>query len=348
MAVAITVLLAGCGSSTTTSTEPDGSNEPVEVVLMTHDSFAVADEVLEAFQTETGIRIKHLPAGDAGAMINQAVLTTDNPLADVIFGVDNNFLSRALQAGVFEPYESPLLSNVPEDLQVDPRVTPIDFGDVCINWDKAYLTGLDLRAPKTLLDLADPTYRGLLVVQSPATSSPGLAFLYSTIAHFGETGDYTWIDYWTDLRDNDVLVTSGWEEAYYSYFSAASDGDRPLVVSYASSPPFEVIFASEPLDEPPTAVMTEGCFRQIEYAGIVAGTEIRPEAEKVIDFLLSIPFQEGIPLAMFVFPANADATLPPAFVEHAVVPPNPLSLPSGQIEENVRTWITEWTEVMVG
>jgi thiamine transport system substrate-binding protein len=342
MAVAIAVLLAGCGSSTTTSTEP------VEVVLMTHDSFAVADEVLEAFQTVTGIKIKHLPAGDAGAMINQAVLTADNPLADVIFGVDNNFLSRALQAGVFEPYESPLLSSVPEELQVDPRVTPIDFGDVCINWDKAYFTGTDLGAPETLLDLADPAYRGLLVVQSPATSSPGLAFLYSTIAHFGETGDYTWVDYWTDLRDNDVQVTSGWEEAYYSYFSAASDGDRPLVVSYASSPPFEVIFASEPLDEPPTAVMTEGCFRQIEYAGIVAGTEVRPAAEQVIDFLLSIPFQEGIPLAMFVFPANADATLPPAFVEHAVVPPNPLSLPSGQIEENVRTWITEWTEVMAG
>ena len=206
-------------------------------------------------------------------MVNQAVLTKDNPLADVIFGVDNTFLTRALEADVFAPYESPLLASVAPELQIDTRVTPIDFGDVCINWDKGYFAGAGLTPPETLLDLTDPAYRELLVVQNPATSSPGLAFLFATIAHFGETGDYTWIDYWTDLRDNDVLVTSGWEESYYSYFTAASDGDRPIVVSYASSPPFEVIYATEPIDEPPTAVMTEGCFRQVEYAGIVAGTE---------------------------------------------------------------------------
>jgi len=281
-------------------------------------------------------------------MVNQAVLTADHPLADVIYGVDNNFLTRALKADVFEPYESPLLAAVPEHLLVDSRVTPIDFGDVCINWDKAYFTSAGLAAPRTLLDLTDPDYRGLLVVENPGTSSPGLAFLYSSIAQFGETGEYTWIDYWTDLRDNEVLVTSGWEEAYYSYYTAASTGDRPVVVSYASSPPFEVIFADEPLDEPLSGVMTEGCFRQIEYAGIVSGTEVRAAAEQVIDFLLSTRFQNDIPLNMFVFPANAEATLPPAFVEHAIVPENPLSIPSGEIEDNVQRWILEWTEVMAG
>ncbi len=335
---------AGPGESTGTTT----NSTPIEVVLMTHDSFAVSDELLEAFQRETGIDIKLLPAGDAGSMINQAVLTADNPLADVIFGVDNNLLSRALEAELFEPYESPLLAAVPDYLQVDSRVTPIDFGDVCINWDKAYFVAAGLPAPLTLLDLADPDYRGLLVVENPGTSSPGLAFMYSTIARFGETGDYTWIDYWTDLRDNDVLVTSGWEEAYYSYYTAASTGDRPLVVSYASSPPFEVIFAEEPLDEPLSGVMTEGCFRQIEYAGIVSGTEVRAAAEQVIDFLLSTRFQNDIPLNMFVFPANAEAVLPPAFIDHAIVPDDPLSIPSGEIEENVQRWILEWTEVMAG
>jgi thiamine transport system substrate-binding protein len=279
-------------------------------------------------------------------MVNQAVLTKDNPLADVIFGVDNTFLSRALEAGVFEPYESPLLATVPDELEFDARVTPIDFGDVCVNWDKGYLADTALSPPATLLDLTDPAYRGLLVVQDPATSSPGLAFLFATIATFGESGDYTWVDYWADLRDNDVLVASGWEEAYYSYFTAASDGDRPIVVSYASSPPFEVIFAVEPIDEPPTAVMTDGCFRQIEFAGIVTGTEARPAAEKVIDFLLSKPFQDDIPLNMFVYPASTEATLPAAFVEHATVPPAPLSLPTGEIEANRQRWIEEWTEVM--
>ena len=347
--LAIFVVLAGCSAATTDSTTATVAPlEQIEIVLMAHDSFAVSDELLDSFKSETGIEIKVLPAGDAGAMVNQAVLTKDNPLADVIFGVDNNFLSRALDAAIFESYESPLLASVPDELKADPRVTPIDFGDVCVNWDKAFFADAGLSPPETLLDLTGVAYRGLLVVQSPATSSPGLAFLYSTIATFGETGDYTWIDYWADLRDNDVLVTSGWEEAYYSYFTAASDGDRPLVVSYASSPPFEVIYAEQAIDEPPTSVMTEGCFRQIEYAGIVAGTEARAAAEQVIDFLLSTRFQDDIPLSMFVFPANADATLPPAFVEHAVVPTDPLSLPGGAIDVNVRDWILEWTEVMSG
>ena len=354
-AMAMAVVLAGCSTAatsttttTTTTTSTSGAPEPVEIVLMTHDSFAVSDEVLETFEDETGIEVRILRSGDAGQMVNQAVLTKDNPLADVIFGVDNTFLSRALEAGVFEPYQSPLLAVVPDDLELDPRVTPIDFGDVCINWDKAYLANGAPPPPESLLDLTDPSYRGLLVVENPATSSPGLAFLFSTIATFGESGDYVWQNYWEDLRENDVLVTSGWEEAYYSYFTAASDGDRPLVVSYASSPPFEVIFAEEPIDEPPTAVMTEGCFRQIEFAGIVAGTEARPAAEQVIDFLLSKQFQDDIPLNMFVFPASTDATLPPAFVEHAVVPEDPLSLPAGEIEANRQRWIEEWTEVMAG
>ncbi len=344
--IAFVLLLAGCSGATTTTS--GATAEPVEVVLMAHESFVVSDDLLATFADEAGIEIKILRSGDAGAMVNQAVLTKDNPLADVMFGVDNNFLSRALDAGIFERYESPLLASVPDELEADPRVTPIDFGDVCVNWDKEYFANAGLPTPETLRDLTDPAYRGLLVVQNPATSSPGLAFLYSTIAKFGETGDYTWTDYWTDLRANDVLVTSGWEEAYYSYFSAASEGDRPIVVSYASSPPFEVIYATDPIDEPPTAVMIDGCFRQIEYAGIVAGTEVRPAAEQVIDFLLSTPFQNDIPLSMFVFPANENATLPPAFIEFAVVPTDPLSLPGGDIETNVRRWITEWTEVVTG
>jgi thiamine transport system substrate-binding protein len=350
VAFVTSLVLAGCSTSVniTSNPPPTAPVQPVEIVLMAHDSFAISEELLADFESETGIEIKILRGGDTGAMVNQAVLTKDNPLADVIFGVDNTFLTRALEAEVFAPYESPLLASVPAELQIDPRVTPIDFGDVCINWDKEYFATAGLAPPGSLRDLTDPAYRELLVVQSPATSSPGLAFLFATIAHFGETGDYTWVDYWTDLRDNDVLVTSGWEEAYYSYFTAASDGDRPIVVSYASSPPFEVIYATEPIDEPPTAVMAEGCFRQVEYAGIAAGTEVRPAAEQVIDLLLSTRFQNDIPLSMFVFPANEDAALPPAFVEFAVVPDDPLSLPGGDIEENLRRWITEWTEVVNG
>ncbi len=348
---ALTLIAAACGAATTDTTPAEAGNTTQAadtVVLMTHDSFAVSDGILEGFTARTGISVKLLQSDDAGIMLNQAILTKDNPLADVIFGIDNTFLSRALDEGVFEPYESPALADVPADLQLDPqhRATPIDFGDVCINYDKAAFT--DTPAPATLQDLTDPEYRGMLAVEDPATSSPGLAFLLSTIATFGEDGGYTWKDYWADLVTNDVLVTSGWTEAYYTYFSAASDGDRPLVVSYASSPPAEVIFSEVPLTEAPTGVMTEGCFRQIEFAGIVAGTPHRDAAEQLIDFMLSKEFQEDIPLNMFVFPANEKAALPPEFIEYTTLPDHPLTVDPAMIETNRERWIREWTEVLRG
>lgn len=216
------------------------------LTIVTHDSFAYSDAVMEQFQQESGITVEVLRSGDAGAMLNQSILSRENPLGDVMFGVDNTFLGRALENDLFVPYESPNLEGVSEDLILDPehRVTPIDYGDVCLNYDVAYFEENDLEIPDSLEALTQPEYSGLLVVENPATSSPGLAFLLASVAQFGTEGDYTYLDYWADLVANDVLVLDGWEAAYYGAFSLyAEDDPRPLVVSYASSPPAEVYFA---------------------------------------------------------------------------------------------------------
>lgn len=318
------------------------------VRLLTHDSFLVSDEVLARFTAVTGLEVQVLRAGDAGSMVNQAVLTAGNPVADMLFGLDTTFLSRALQADLFLPYESPALVGVIAGLDADPdhRVTPVDFGDVCLNYDKAAFDGTP--PPRTLADLADPAYRGMLVVEDPATSSPGLAFLLATIAAFGESGDYTWQDYWADLRANGVQVTAGWEEAYYGAFSGGSgEGERPIVVSYASSPPAEVIYAEEPLTEAPTAVITDGCFRQVEFAGVLRGTPREAAARALIDFMLSEEFQEDIPLNMFMFPALATAALPPEFVAYTEVPAAPLTIDPAAIEANRLRWIEEWASIVL-
>ncbi|HZK49683.1 MAG TPA: thiamine ABC transporter substrate-binding protein [Thermoleophilia bacterium] len=338
------------GGTSSGDTAAGGGEEPTEIVLMTHDSFAVSDDVLAAFTRETGIRVRVLTSGDAGIMLNQAILTRDNPLADVLYGVDNTFLSRALDAGLFEPYAPPALDRVPDALELDPehRVTPIDFGDICLNYDKEYFASSGLAVPTSLADLVKPEYRGLLVVENPATSSPGLAFLIATVAEFGEGGEYTWQDFWVGLAANDVLVASGWEEAYYSDFSGgAGEGDRPLVVSYASSPPAEVIFSEQPLTEAPTGVIVDGAFRQIEFAGILAGTKAPRGARLFLDFMLSLEFQEDMPLNMFVFPANSDAALPPEFLEFTHVPPNPVSVDPWAIESDRERWIEEWTAIVL-
>ncbi len=325
-----------------------GPQEPSTVRLMTHDSFSVSEEVLQAFEEEHSIIVQLLPSGDAGAALNQAILSKQDPLADLFFGVDNTFLSRALEAGIFEPYDAPALEGIPDQFKLDPqnRLLPVDYGDVCLNYDKAWFAAANLAPPSSLEDLAQPEYADLLVVENPATSSPGLAFLLATIGHFGP--EY-YLDFWTDLRGNGVLVTDGWEDAYWGQFTAASEGDRPIVVSYASSPPAEVYYAEQELSEAPTAsVLADGsCFRQIEFVGILAGTEQRTAAEKLVDFMLSARFQEDIPLQMFVFPVNPDAQLPDLFVRFAEIPERPAAVDPAEIEANRERWIQAWTEAVL-
>jgi thiamine transport system substrate-binding protein len=336
--LAAAATLAGCGSEQET---------PTEVVLVTHDSFAVSKPVVRAFEQESGLTLRIEQTGDAGAALNRALLTAGNPEGDVFFGVDNNLLSRALDEDLFAPYESPALADVDERYLLDGehRVTPIDHGEVCLNVDKAWFRERGIDPPGGLEDLVEPRYRGLLVVQNPATSTPGLAFVLATIARFGDR----WQDYWRSLRANGVLVVDGWEEAYTVRFSGAggSKGDRPIVVSYASSPPAEVIFAGKPLSEAPTAVVEASCFRQVEAAGILRGAPNEEGARRLIDFMLSQTFQEDVPLQMFVFPVRADATLPEAFARWAVVPERPLELPPAEIGENRDRWIREWTDVVL-
>ena len=336
--VCVVLALAGCGGSDET---------PTEVVLVTHDSFAISAEVKQAFEDESGLTLRILKAGDAGEIVTRALLTAGNPEGDVLFGVDNNLLTRALEGDVFEAYESSALEDVDPELVLDPehRATPIDRGDVCLNYDKAWFASRGLVPPRNLVQLTLPRYRDLLVVENPATSTPGLAFMLATIAQFGDL----WQVYWRKLRANDVLVVDGWEDAYYARFSGAagSRGKRPIVVSYASSPPAEVIFRDPRPSEAPTGVVEESCFRQVELAGVLRGAKNEDGARELVDFMLSTRFQEDIPLQMFVFPARSDAVLPPEFEQFAVVPEHALELPPDEIEENRERWVDEWTDIVI-
>jgi thiamine transport system substrate-binding protein len=325
-----------------------GSREmPTEVVLVTHDSFVISDDVKQAFEQESGLGLRILQSGDAGEMLTRALLTAGNPQGDLLFGVDNNLLSRALGVDLFEAYESPELESVDEQYVLDRahRVTPIDHGEVCLNIDKTWFAERGVASPRSLDDLTDPRYEGLLVVENAATSTPGLAFLLATIAHYGEG---KWQGYWRRLRENRVLVVDGWEEAYNARFSGSSGtGNRPIVVSYASSPPAEVIFRKPRPADAPTAVVEDSCFRQIEFAGVLRGARNEDGARKLLDFMLARRFQEDVPLSMFVFPVNREAALPPEFERYAVVPEAPLELSPDAIEANRDTWLDEWTRIVL-
>jgi thiamine transport system substrate-binding protein len=337
---------AGTAPEQDTETEAtDVTDDVVTLTLLTHDSFDVSEDVLASFTDDTGIEVQVAQLGDAGTAVNQTILTADNPQGDLLFGVDTTFLSRALDNDIFIPYESPMLDTVPDRYILDPelRATPIDVGDVCLNYDVAFFEDADVDVPSDLTDLIDPAYEGMLAVQNPATSSPGLSFLMATIERFGEDG---YLEFWEGLVDNDVVVTDGWSEAYYEEFSGTG-GDRPLVVSYASSPPAEVFFADPQPEEAPTGVSEASCFRQIEFVGILDGTAHEAEAQQLVDFMLGTEFQEDIPLTMFVFPVNEEAELPEVFVEHAVLPSDPFELDPAEIGENREAWIEAWTATVL-
>ncbi len=340
-------LVAAIVAATALTACNDSGADKNEVTLVTHESFAVTKEVLDGFTKETGITVKVLRSGDAGAAVNQAILTKGKPQGDVFFGVDNTFLSRALDEKIFTRYEAKGLDQVPDEFKLDPghHVTPVDYGDVCVNYDKKAFTGAK-KPPATFADLTKPEYRNQLVVENPATSSPGLAFLLGSIAEFGADG---WEKYWRDLKANGVEVVDGWEQAYNGSFSGGSQskGKKPLVVSYASSPPAEVAFSEKPLTEAPTGVALDTCFRQIEFAGLLDGAANADGGKKLLDFLLSREFQQDVPMQMFVFPAREDATLPAVFTKFAAKPTDPKTLPAEEIAANREDWIKTWTAIVL-
>ena len=328
--------------------EASESEHPDTLKLIAHDSFASAAAEIgafDAFTDDTGIAVEIIAAGDAGPLVNQAVLTKDNPLADVLFGVDDTFLSRALDEEIFISHKSAHIGDVDNDfVNPDSLVTPIDFGDVCINYDKSWFESTKIQVPSTLVDLRAHLYAMHLTVEHPATSSPGLAFMFATIDEFGEDG---WLDYWADLKTAEINVASDWDSAYYGDFFRYG-GESSMVVSYASSPSAEVIFATEPTDVAPTGVIEAGCYRQVEYAGVLKGTEYPDAAGDLVDYMLSVEFQELVPLTWFVFPVNQKASLPQEFQDHTVIPEDPARFDADYIAENRDRWINEWIEVMEG
>ena len=345
MLIVIPLVISACaqtaGSPTSTSTASR------TLTVMTHDSFAASKSVISAFETANNVKVQFIASGDAGTALNKAILSKDNPFADVFYGVDNTFLSRALTEDIFQPYNPPVLAGIPEQYKLDSlnRALPVDWGDVCLNYDKLYFSQHDLQPPQNLEDLLKPMYKNMLIVENPATSSPGLAFLLATIGHFGID---KYLDYWRGLVANNVLVVNDWETAYYTNFSRWG-GDRPVVVSYSSSPPFEVIGSKPPLSEPQTAVITSdvSCFRQIEFVGILRGTKNLALAEKWVDFMLSNTFQEDMPLQMYVFPVNPSAKLNETFQKFLAIPDNPAYVSPEDIAANRETWINAWTETVL-
>ena len=338
----------GADDDATTATAP--APTPADtgtVVLAAHDSFTLPDELVAAFEADTGYDLEVQLSGDAGQMANQIVLTAGNPTADVVFGIDTTFATRVVGAEALEAYRP---EGLPESVEehdlaegAEAYLTPVDYGDVCVNIDSVWFANQGIEPPQSLADLTDPAYEDLFVTPGASTSSPGLAFLLATI---GEFGPGEWQGYWEDLMANGAKVTSGWTDAYTVDFTAGGgDGDRPIVLSYASSPPFTIPDGGF---EPTTRALLDTCFRQVEYADVLAGTDNPEGAQAVVDWLLSPDVQAAIPDSMYVFPVDDTVALPDLWAQWAQVAEDPIVVSPRQIEAERETWLREWADIATG
>jgi thiamine transport system substrate-binding protein len=333
---------AGSAADPATTGSGDAAPATGEVVLVTHESFFLPEELVADFEAESGLELTQRASGDAGTLTNRLVLTKDSPTGDLAFGVDNTFASRAIEAGVFAETSVEPPPGAQEYALADgaDRLLPVDNGNVCVNVDTTWFEREGLEPPRTLDDLTDPAYEDLMVAPGAPTSSPGLAFLLSTVAEYGED----WPDYWRDLVDNGLKVVPGWSDAYQVDFTqGGGEGSRPIVVSYDSSPAFTVDGG-----ETTTAALLDTCFLQVEYAGVLEGAENPAGAEVVLEWLLSPQVQAALPESMYVFPVRDDVELPADWARFIERPEDPYRVPPEQIAENRAEWLRQWTDVVTG
>lgn len=341
------VVLAGCSLGGSSESSPSGSaggsaDRPSTVRVVTHDSFNLDEELLAAFEEESGYTLEFSAPGDGGELVNQLILTKESPLGDVAFGIDNSFAQRALAEDVVTDYTPADLPASAESYRLGEGLTPIDVGDVCMNVDHTWFAENGIDEPVTLDDLTAPAYADLTVVSNPARSSPGLAFLLATIGEYGDD----WVDYWQRLMAGGLKIVDSWSDAYYTDFTAAEDanGTRPIALSYSTSPAFTL----DADGDSTTGALLDTCFRQVEYAGVLAGAENPEGAEAFIDFLLSAPVQADIPGQMYMYPVDDAIDLPAEWVAHAPLADEPITLDPAEIDEHLDEWLSTWQEQVLG
>lgn len=313
---------------------PDSTDDAAEsVTIMTHDSFNVPEELVTAFEQDSGYSVTTTSPGDAGAMLNQLILQKDNPTVDGVYGVDNYSAETLLNEDMLTAHDIELGAAAQYSVESDTQghLAPVDHGQVCVNMDNEWFEDSDLAPPESLDDLLDPAYEGLFVTTDPTTSSPGLAFLVATIADQDD-----WQSYWQDLLANGAKVAGGWSDAYYSDFTSAGDGEYPLVLSYSSSPSAE---------EGRTSSILGTCTEQVEYAGVLADGTNPEGAQAFIEFLLSNDFQETLPEEMYMYPVSDEVELPEEWAQYADLAEHPITPDVAEVAEHRDAWLQDWTDL---
>lgn len=322
-----------------------------ELRVVTHESFDLPKPLLEQFERRQGVTLRIVKAGDAGEMVNKLILSKGQPIGDVVYGIDNSLLGRARSAGILAPLPTSLKDLKSSDalVQAAPEVVkaadwlPVDWGHVTLNADKAWFEAQKMALPQSLDELAQPQYARLLVVENPATSSPGMAFLAATVA---AKGDGVW-DWWARLRQGGVKVAKSWSDAYYKEFTR-NGGTRPLVVSYATSPAAEVFYSEKKIESSPTLNVSVpgGVFVQVEGIALIKGGQQAEAGAQFMRFMRSSEVQSALQTTMWMWPAQAGVALE-RVMQHAGSAPQATALSAATLHDSAKAWRQRFAEVVL-
>ena len=228
-------------------------------------------------------------------------------------------------------------------------MTPIDYGDVCVNVDLAAFAEAALPVPADASRTSlDPPGRTCSWSRTRPRPRPGLAFVLATIAHFGEDGDDTWLDYWTELRANGVQVASSWDEAYYGASPGLRRG-RPAARRLVRLEPGGGgrLRPTPRPTRPPPPRSTRAATDRSSSRACSRAPPARSWRARSSTSCWRPRSRPNIPLDMFVYPARCRTGAARRVPRHALRPRHPLTLDPAAIDAGRDRWIEEWTQIVL-
>ena len=335
-----------------------GDTNDGKLTIVTYDVYGLTQEMLDNFENETGYEITMLKLDDSGSVLDHLLQHKNNQVADLAIGLDNTYLPVAEDHNVLWKHglELPNLSSQISESHLTDFAAPFDHGYICLNYDKSVIDGENYTIPTSLWDLTSEEFNGKVAIPSPETSSPGRAFMSATTYYFDMDEDNTtdWTDWWKEMSANDVIITSGWSEAYEIHYSGGYGqwedghiGDAHFVVSYCHSPGVEAHFGGN-YTISATLNLDNLAFHQIEYASIVEGANLAA-ANAFIEYLLSEEINSEMPVQNYMYSILENSSLPEdtGYKYNSVIPDKPAIIDQQSIIDNMDEWLSMWNSAMV-
>tara|TARA_Y100001980_G_C14556742_1_gene349835 strand:- start:18416 stop:19549 length:1134 start_codon:yes stop_codon:yes gene_type:complete len=337
-------------------------DESKELVIATYDIYGLSEEMIEEFENQTGISVSMIKLDDAGSVLDYLIKNKGTNDIDLAIGLDNTYLSTAIQQGVLTNHTA---SNLGEISQValgpynGQLAVPFDMGYVCLNYDNNLVDGKNMSVPTSLWDLTEEEWRGKVVIPSPQTSSPGRAFMLATMDYFTSETDRSdtsqFESWWSAMKNNDVIITSGWTEAYEMYYSGGYGettegyiGSAHITVSYCHSPGVEAWYSGSNITKSSSLDIPMASFFQVEYISSVMGGDVESSA-LFIEYLLSEEVNSKMPEQNQMYSVLEGNDLPETsgYLFHSIIPEQPSNLSMSEIGDNIESWLQLWNSAMI-